>query len=389
MAVLVECFCHRKQSLRNKVCSCGEDLVKAKRANRVNYWITYRLPGGKQKREFVGTSIDKARDADGKRRGQKRENRIFEILPEARMTFSELKDWYLNLEKTKTLGNYLTLKSMLKKFCFEFGGRIVNTIKRSELENLQMKRQKEGKAQATIDYEINAVKIMVNKAFNDDLLGGDTLKVFKGIKSLLKKNANARNRVLSPQEFYQILEKMPQPGKGPFFTGFRTGMREGEFLGLLWPRIDLENRLINLEAQDTKDREPRSIPIPEDLLEVFKRTPRALHDPHVFLWNGRKIRGEQFRVWVKRACEDANIPYGRTVSDGFVPHDLRHGFVTYMRKAGVDRSVIMELTGHSTEAMFHRYNEVDSDDRRKATHLLEGFLRSESANVDQTVDQER
>ena len=34
MAVLVECFCHKKQSLRNKVCSCGEDLVKAKRGRQ-------------------------------------------------------------------------------------------------------------------------------------------------------------------------------------------------------------------------------------------------------------------------------------------------------------------------------------------------------------------
>jgi integrase len=389
MAVFVECFCHKKQSLRNKLCSCGVDLVKLKRSNKVNYWITYRLPGGRQRRELIGESIEEARDADGKRRVQKREHRVFEILPEAKMTFNELRDWYLSLEKTKTLGNYLTLKSLLKKFCFEFGERIVNNVKRSELENLQIKRQREGMALATVDYEFNAVKIMVNKAFNDDLLGGDTLKVFKGVKCLLKKNANARNRVLSPQEFYQILEKMPQPGKGPLFAAFRMGMREGEVLNLVWSRVDLENLLIKLEAGDTKDKEPRVIPIPADLLEILKRTPRALHNPHVFLWNGRKIRGEQLRVWVKKACENANIPYGRTVNDGFVPHDLRHGFVTYMRKAGVDRSVIMELTGHSTDAMFHRYNEIDSDDRRKATRLLEGFLQSESANVDQTVDQER
>ena len=166
-------------------------------------------------------------------------------------------------------------------------------------------------------------------------------------------------------------------------------MREGEILNLVWPRVDLENFLIKLEAGDTKDKDPRFIPIPSDLLQMLKRTPRALRDPHVFLWNGSKIRGEQFRVWVRRACEDANIPYGRTVNDGFVPHDLRHGFVTYMRKAGVDKSVIMELTGHSTDAMFHRYNEVDSDDRKEAMNRFEVFLRNASAKVDQNVDQER
>lgn len=54
MAVLTECpSCHKKQSVKNKVCKCGDDLVKAKRSRRVNFWIAYRLPGGKQEFEKV------------------------------------------------------------------------------------------------------------------------------------------------------------------------------------------------------------------------------------------------------------------------------------------------------------------------------------------------
>jgi integrase len=388
MAVLVECLCHRRQSVKNKLCKCGQDLVKLKRSNRIKYWITYRLPGGKQRRECVGDSIEEARDADGKRRVQKRENRIFDIKPETKMTFNQLKDWYLALEKTKALAYYPALKTSLNKFCSEFGDRIVSTIKPSELENLQVKRQKEGLASATIDHEIQVTKIMINKAFNDEIVGADTLRAFKRIKPLLTKDANARNRVLTPEEFERILEKMPYPGKGPFLTAFRTGMREGEILKLVWPKVDLENRVIKLEAGDTKDKEPRIIPIPGDLLAMLRHTPRVpVHDPHVFLSKGKKIGAETFREWVKKACEEAGILYGRFAKGGFVPHDLRHGFVTYMRKAGVDRSVIMELTGHSTEAMFHRYNEIDGEDRRKAMSQFESFLNNRSENVDQTVDQ--
>ena len=75
MAILAECpLCHRKQSVKNKLCKCGADLVKAKRSKKVRYWINFRMPDGKQRREAVGYSIEKARDADGKRRSQKREN---------------------------------------------------------------------------------------------------------------------------------------------------------------------------------------------------------------------------------------------------------------------------------------------------------------------------
>ncbi|HYA01606.1 MAG TPA: hypothetical protein VEI04_00650 [Syntrophobacteria bacterium] len=92
MAILAECpRCDKKQAGKNKLCSCGEDLVKAERSQRVRYWIAHRVEG-KQRREVVGFSINEARDADGKRRVQKRENRIFEMLPEAKMTVKELTD---------------------------------------------------------------------------------------------------------------------------------------------------------------------------------------------------------------------------------------------------------------------------------------------------------
>ena len=102
MAVLAECpVCHKKQNASNRLCVCGEDFVKAKRSKRVRYWINYRLPGGKQKRESVGFSIEEAQDADGKRRSQKRENRIFDIKPDAKMSFNELTKWYLKHESVK------------------------------------------------------------------------------------------------------------------------------------------------------------------------------------------------------------------------------------------------------------------------------------------------
>ena len=58
-----------------------------------------------------------------------------------------------------------------------------------------------------------------------------------------------------------------------------------------------------------------------------------------------------------------------------------------MRKAGVQESVIMEITGHSTREMFDRYNEVDVEDGREALRRLEGFLGRGAENIDQNIDQ--
>ena len=55
MGILVECpICHRKQSTKNKHCAaCGDHLDKQKRNGKARYWVVTRLPGGKQRKEFL------------------------------------------------------------------------------------------------------------------------------------------------------------------------------------------------------------------------------------------------------------------------------------------------------------------------------------------------
>jgi integrase len=383
MAVLAECpQCHRKQATRNKGCVCGRDLDKAKRSKLVRYWIQYRLPGGKQKKEFVGESIEEARNADGKRRVQKRENRIFDIKPEAKMTFRELADWYLGLEKVKVKKGCWRIRIALENFNSELGDIIVGQSKPVDLENYQVKRIGDGKAGSTVDKELSMVQTMINKAFDNSKVGGETLRTFKRVENLLKKNANARDRILSLDEYHKLMSYLPFHLKPVIATAFYTGMRRGEILPLTWDKVDLKSRLIRLEASDTKDNEPRIIPILDELYEVLKSIPRAVHDNHVFLHKGKPIKGD-IRTALRRACNKAGILYGRSVKGGFIFHDLRHSFNTHMRKAGVAESVIMEITGHSTRQMFDRYNTVDMEDARKAVDQLQGYF----ANVTQAVTQ--
>lgn len=382
MAVLAECpICHKKQNASNRVCTCGEDLVKAKKSKRVRYWINYRLPGGRQKREAVGYSIEEARDAEGKRRSQKRENRIFDIKPDAKMSFNDLTKWYLNLEKVKHRAYYPILTINLNSFNAVFGDTIVNTIKPADLENYQVRRKSEGQSDSYVDAQIGAARTMINKAFDNDLVGGDVVKVFRRVENLLRGNANARDRVLSTEEFYKLMAVLPVHTRTIVATGYYGGMRKGEVLKLTWDHIDMKGRLIRLEPSDTKDRKARQIPIGDALYDILKGIPKALHDNHVFLYKGKPIR--DIRTALRRACRDAGIPYGRGTKGGFIFHDTRHSFNTNMRKAGVPKSVIMKITGHSTREMFLRYDTVDSQDTRKAVDQMEGFLKSVDQNVDQ------
>ena len=46
MGIRAECPpCHKKQTVKNKVCVCGQDMDKAKRAKKIKYHISYRVNG--------------------------------------------------------------------------------------------------------------------------------------------------------------------------------------------------------------------------------------------------------------------------------------------------------------------------------------------------------
>lgn len=69
------------------------------------------------------------------------------------------------------------------------------------------------------------------------------------------------------------------------------------------------------------------------------------------------------RAW-RLACLTAGLP-GRRL------HDLRRTAVGNLDRAGVSRTVGMELIGHRTEEIYNRYNITSDGDRRDAARKLD------------------
>jgi len=235
----------------------------------------------------------------------------------------------------------------------------------------------------TLDDDVHYVKTMIIKAFKNDLVGGEVLKTFQGVERLLQKNANARDRVLTKTEYETLLQHSAKHLKPLIIMGYWTGMRKGEILNLTWDKVDLKNGMIRLEEGDTKEGKAKTIPIGDEVYEVLSKTPRGLHDSHVFLYCGRPFRN-RFETALKTACRKAKILWGKKVKGGFIFHDLRHTFVTDMRKAEVSKSVRMSITGHAPKDMDDRYNKVDDQDKLLAIRQLEAYRFTD---VDQSVDQ--
>ncbi len=209
------------------------------------------------------------------------------------------------------------------------------------------------------------LKRMFNLAVREDLVPKNPCWKVK----MLQEN-NARDRVLSVRELDRLLSHLPRHAALVVHFACLTGMRSGEIFNLTWDRVSLKERVIRLQAEDTKTSEPRLIILSGQLLEIVLEAQkvRALGHNHVFTYKGRPLKG--IRKAFISACQQAGIT-------DFRFHDLRHTFNTNMRKAGVPQAVIMKMTGHKTAAMFHRYNTVDIDDGREAFRKLEEYLQRE------------
>ena len=398
MAILAECpVCHARQSRKNKKCigwlnqksklKCNKNLDDAKKAKKVRYYITYRMPDGKQRWESVGAfegldpySVADAQNALAKRKVQKKERRLFDMLPDSNLTFADLIDWFLGLDKVKSKAYFKTLNSNLKHFKDTFGDDLTSSLRPVDLENFQVKLQKAKYSDSYIDSILEAAKNATLKAFDNELIGGEVLRPFRKTKKLTKVGDNARTRTLTHGEYKRIRDNLPVHTRPIFITGYLTGMRRGEITNLTWDRVDLANRLIRLTAAMTKERKPKTVPISKTLRSVLMQLPGRGKDGYIFKYLNNPIK--DLRTSLRTACKKANVLYGRFEEDGFIFHDLRRTWITNARKASIPRNVSMKITGHSDRGnMNSRYDQIDDSDLLNAIDQIDVYLQSVSENV--------
>lgn len=153
--------------------------------------------------------------------------------------------------------------------------------------------------------------------------------------------------------------------------GLRTGMRQGEMLGLRWQDVDLvagritvKQNYVRGEIGTPKSGKPREIPLSDDLRAALK-SHRHLRGEYVFCRMDGKLltKGEcKHPLWT--ACKRAGL---RLI--GW--HVLRHTFASHLVMRGAPLKAVQELLGHSTIQMTMRYAHLGPEIVRDAVKLLD------------------
>lgn len=256
----------------------------------------------------------------------------------------------------------------------EFGPDPALDVSLGRLEDYVAVRQREGRALATVQYELAILRRGFTLAVRRQLLPHrppfPTLQL-----------DNARTGFFEREDFERVRAALPESLRNVVTFAYLTGWRvPSEVLRLTWDRVDFTAGVVRLELRSTKNGEARVFPfdvLPE-LAEVLRRQ-RFYTDgielvnggasvPWVFHRSGRPIK-DYTDAW-RKACAAAGVP-------GRIPHDFRRTAVRNLLRAGVPESWAMKLTGHKTPAVFRRYAITNEADLREAVgKLAASFART-------------
>ncbi|HUO58663.1 MAG TPA: tyrosine-type recombinase/integrase [bacterium] len=283
------------------------------------------------------------------------------------VTFTEAADSFLGYSEARRRSHDNDIQ-MVKRLKDYFGNRPLRSLTPDVVEGFLTHRRKVGNqapgerrtgmplSNSTLNRDLGILKCIVNRAVFNGLLEKNPIQRVRPFKE------ESRDRTLTSEEYQSLLGYCSPRLSAIVQLAYWTGMRKGEILGLRWEQVDFQNKVINLEAADTKTQEKREVPLTEALIGLLKRTPKTLGCPYVFTERGKHIL--DIKTAFLKAVRTAGI-------ENFRFHDLRHCAVTNLRKAGVNDSVIMSISGHKTYAMFKRYNRIDRQDRVNALKQVE------------------
>jgi len=261
-------------------------------------------------------------------------------------TFADFSTAYLSIKEMEGVVSLERSRFALARLTAHFGTLDLADMTPGSVHIYRRARLEAGVTPATVNRECAVLSNLFAVAIEERVAEKNPVARVKPLPMYSR-----RDRVLTPAEMDRLLATMSHPLHSMTILGYETGMRAGEILSLRWQWIDDDDEVIRLPDGATKSRRGRLVPLHGRAWKLLSALPRT--GPTVFSGWRHYNNG-----WV-RACRRAGVEDAHF-------HDLRHTFVTRLRKGGIHHSVIMAITGHASPSMFLTYNSVDIQEIRAA-----------------------
>jgi len=318
------------------------EIMATLRKRNGKYFVDYRV-NGKRVRKSVGKSKKDAELALKDIEVKLAKNELGFLPKDQKL--EKLFQEYLTYSKTNhapsSYKRYRAIIDNFKSFLSEYPYLAkISQLNVKVFENYKTFRKKLGKANKTINMELDTLRAMFYLAIKWNYT---KINPVVGITKL-KEDTHKKPRFLSREEIDLLLNNCGDE-LHPIFSAFiYSGMRKSELENLEWNDIDFKRRKIKIRIKDSwrpKTTE-REIPINDALLEIFKNQKKInKKGSYVFLYKGKKIPENLLRK--KLMAITKQIALG----DVTKIHILRHTFASHLIMKGVDLPTVSKLLGHS------------------------------------------
>jgi len=331
------------------------------------WWCQYYL-NGKPQRESTGT--------DNKRKAEKYlQARLAEVAggnslgaAAQRITVQEIVEDVIlrnKLDENKSLQwDERRWKLHLNPF---FGHLKANQVTTALIDRYTEERNASGAANGTINREL----ALLRSAFWLAYEATPPKVAFVPTFHMLDESDNVRKGFLRDDQYHRLAEQCGKIGlwlRAMFEVYFTYGWRKNEPLENMRVRLlDFQHRTITLEY--SKNGEGRTVKMMQKVFDLLKACCEGKRDNDFVFTRPDGQPVKDFRASWKRATKIAGVP-------DLLVHDLRRTGARNLRRAGVDRDVIMKIGGWKTDSVFRRYNIVDEHDIADAMTKLENSSRT-------------
>ena len=357
---------------------------------RGNKWCIQYFYNGKRYRETVGESKTEAREALAARKTQIKECKFFDMRKKRNYIAWEklverFKEFAKNNVKAKTFKGY---SDSIENFNPYTKGKPMNQITAWLVEKFKNDRKKLGRKPSTINRDLACLKRMFNMAMKWKLTTENPLHQVE----FLKEN-NQRRRYLEIEELKALLkacEYKPskfrrKSTKAPtrilrqiVELAVHTGLRKSELLTRKWKDIVGIDGVKCFHVGETKNGEPRLVPLNKRAIEVLNKIPKVANNEYIFtspVKEGKPIK--EIKKAFKKALQKAGI-------EDFRFHDLRHTFASHYQMETNDQRGLGELLGHKTSDMTKRYTHLSLKYKKEGVDALCKRLCGTATKLPQT-----
>jgi integrase len=153
----------------------------------------------------------------------------------------------------------------------------------------------------------------------------------------------------------------------------KTGLREQEAMCLEWSDISFPTKTLTIHSKPElgfriKDKEERSVPVPDDLLKRLKAYQKANPEKRFVIGNGKDRPEIHLLRLLKKLVKDAGLNCGRCEKcksreecERWFLHKFRATYCTQLLRSGLDLRTVQQMMGHSDIASTMRYLRPQED----------------------------